>query len=58
MLFGPALELGHRHFVEGFFYHRGSRGRPPEDRGGKAIRVTVKADHPLDRFYFFIYLIS
>ena len=28
----------------------GGRGRPPEDRCGEAVRVTVKANHPLDKF--------
>ena len=50
VLLGPTRELSHRHLVEGFLDLGGCGRGAVQDRRGEAVRVSVKADHPLDKF--------
>ena len=50
VLLGPARQLRHRHLVKDLFLHGGGGRRAPQDRRGEAIRVRIKANHPLDKF--------
>ena len=46
VLFGPAGELGHGHFVKYLFGQGLGRGLAPQQRGGEGVGVGVQADHP------------
>ena len=58
VLLGPTRELSQGHFVIDLFHHGGGGRRAAQHRRREAIRVSVKADHPLDRVCFIIHLMS
>jgi hypothetical protein len=58
VLLGPTRELSQGHLVIDLFHHGGGGRRAAQHRCGEAIRVSVKADHPLDRVCFIIHFMS
>ena len=54
VLLGPALQLAHRHFVEGLLHDGRCRSRPPDGCRRESVRVRVQANHPLDNICFWI----
>jgi len=58
VLLGPALELGHRHFVKHLFGHRLRRSLSSQHGGRKGVRVSIQANHPLDSIRIFVHHIS
>jgi len=58
VLLGPTGQPGHRHFVEQFLHDGRRRGGTPNQRGRETVRVSVEANHPLDRVFVFLHVIA
>jgi len=56
VLFGPARQPAHGDPVIDFFHDRSGRGWPPDHRAGETVRVSVQADHSLDRFDWCVHI--